>query len=114
MCELQGRRYNDVPEVAGLRERVRVYLLRHAHAPVPADPQLMWCQLGSYTSGYAEVPVPQVTPYVLKRPVVVHMGQKWHAYGAELPGTPLHVRLRDQHYTILYPAVDTIYTDASQ
>ena len=114
MCELQGRRYNDVPEVAGLRERVRMYLFRHADAPVPADPQLKWCQLGSYTSGYAEAPVPQVTPYVLKHPVVVHLGQKLHAYGAELPGAPLHVRLRGKHYTILYPAEDTIYTDDIQ
>ena len=103
VCELEKRRYHDAPEVASLRERVRTYLMRHAHDPVPADPQLTWGQLGPYKPGCAEVPVPQVMPYVLQRPIVVHLGQKSHTYGAELPGTPVHVQLRGLHYTILYP-----------
>jgi hypothetical protein len=102
LCEREGRGYQDTVEVARLRGRVRDYLCKHASDPVPSDTQLKWGQLGSYSEGYAEAPVPQAIPYVLQRPLAVHLGKRTMVYGKELPGEPLGVRLSGEHYMIQY------------
>jgi len=102
MCEREGKAYHDAIEVAGLRNRVRAYLQAHADDPVPYDAQLTWHELGGYPAGYAELPVPQAMPYVLGRPLFVHLGKTILHYGKELMGEPLQVRLAGEHYTIQY------------
>lgn len=104
LCERAHRPYDDVHEVRYLRHKVESYLQRHANDPIPHAVQLKWRELGTYKGGYAEAPVPQVMAYVVRCPVVVHLGKASFSYGKELPGTPLHVRLVGEHYSIEYPA----------
>ena len=103
VCEREGRPYSDSVEVAMLRRSVREYLQQHRDDLLPNDRALRWRDLGSYREGYAEAPVPQVTPYVLQRPLLVHLGRSILKYGAELSGEPVRVRLRGEHYSIQYP-----------
>ena len=98
-CKAENRRYDDGVEVARLRERVQRYLEQHG------DEQplgMKWKDMGAYANGYAEAPVPQVTAYVINRPVCVWLENIPHLYGKELSGMPLHVKLQGQHYSILY------------
>lgn len=104
LCERTGRPYDDKAEVANLRNRVNLYLKRHANCPVPTNRTLKWSDLGSYPDGYAEAPVPQVIPYVVRCPLEVRMGSLSFIYGADMPGKPVYVRLHHQHYSIEYPS----------
>lgn len=103
LCERAHRPYDDAREVRQLRHKVQCYLQRNADKPIPHAPQLRWKELGTYADGYAEAPVPQAMAYVVRRPIVVHLGRTSFPYGQELPGTPLHVRLAGEHYSIEYP-----------
>lgn len=87
-----------------LRRSVREFLQLHGDDQLPSDPALRWRDLGGYPPGYAEAPVPQAMPYVLQRPLLVHLGRSVLRYGTELCGEPLGVRLRGEHYSIQYPS----------
>ena len=119
MCEREGRPYADSVEVAMLRRSVREYLHKHRNEPVGSDRAIRWKDIGSYSEGYAEAPVPQAMPYVLQRPLLVHLGRTILRYGTELSGEPVRVRLQGQHYSIQYaaaaraPARDSVYGVAS-
>ena len=101
-CEHEKRRYVDSIEVTRLRREVQNYLRANANRPIPCSRRLLWRHLGNFPRGFAEMPVPQATPYAIGRPLTVHMGSHALRYGRELPGPPIHVRLQDQHYDIVY------------
>ena len=103
LCERSGRAYHDDAEVSRLRGKVRDFLLQNANSAVPTNPQLRWKDLGSYMKGYAEAPVPQATAYVVRCPIIVHLGKSSFKYGSDMPGKSLHVRLAGMHYSIEYP-----------
>lgn len=102
LCEREERSYADNVEVPRLRSRVHKYLLMNRNHPVPSDPNLLWRHIGPYQVGYAEMPVPQAMPYAIGVPITVHLGSNALQYGGELGGSPIHVRLRGQHYDIIY------------
>lgn len=102
VCEQERRPYADSVEVAMLRRSVREYLRSHRNDPVGTDCSIRWKDIGAYPDGYAEAPVPQATPYVLRRPLLVHLGRHILKYGAEFSGPPIRVRLQGQHYSIQY------------
>ena len=103
ICERQHVPYDDLSQVLRLRTGVRNFLHQNTNQPVPTDPQLKWRDLGHYTDGYAEAPVPQAMAYVVRCPVTVHLGVRAFTYGSDMVGTPLHVRLAGEHYSIEYP-----------
>jgi len=102
LCEFQNRPYLDRREVSTLRARTSSWLGAHSQEPVPSGGGLAWRDIGAYTPGYAQAPVPQAMAYVIGRPVTVHVGRARMRYGKELPGTGVKVRLVGQHYSICY------------
>lgn len=103
MCERANKPYDDASQVLQLRNKVCNYLHTHRNERLSDDPGLRWKDIGRYTPGYAEAPVPQAMPYVVGCPIHIHIGPKQFQYGRGLPGPPLHVRLAGQHYSIEYP-----------
>jgi len=103
LCQDAGLAYDDEREVRVLRRRVQSYLAEHG-GDKPVDFGMPWRELGAYTPGFAEAPVPQVMAYVIHRPVCIWLDDEVvEHYGKEMRGRPLHVKLEGQHYSIYYP-----------
>jgi len=104
ICEQANKYYNDVTEVQALRARTQQYLLTHWGDTVPGSGGgVRWRDIGPYMPGFAEAPVPQVMAHVIERPVTIHTDLGRRRYGHEYSRDPLHVRLKNMHYTICYP-----------
>ena len=103
LCERAGKVYDDAVQVRRLRHDVCQYLASHQNDALRDNPQLKWKDIGQYQPGYAEAPVPQAMPYVIGKPITVHVGTNTFTYGSSLAGPPLHVRLTGMHYSIEYP-----------
>ena len=101
LCQDKHVLYNDSYQISDLRQRVATYLQVHGNEK-PLG--VRWKDMGTYSSGYAEAPVPQVMAFVIQRPVVIWLNGQSHAYGTQFPGKALHVSLQGLHYSIYYPS----------
>jgi len=63
-CELDGRAYDDAQDVAELRNGVSSWLHLNRNESSPSG--IRWGEMGTYLSGFAEAPVPQAMPHVIK------------------------------------------------